>query len=173
MNTFADLVATLDPVLELLGIKKEEYLIIGSAAEYIGGYVEKFGDVDIYVSPETFKRLMGEYFEVTVKTLDCGGSLRVIRVGMVDVIEHEGDWLNCDKDPRSKYPIPNRYGLIENRIQMGRVKDQVKAWQLIHTVYSELRAMAFRDPSLALLASMRTTEQTMFDFQTRLMELGK
>ena len=40
MNTHKQLNETLLPSLELTGIKNDEYLIVGSAGEFIGGYVE-------------------------------------------------------------------------------------------------------------------------------------
>lgn len=172
MNTHKQLNETLLPSLELTGIKNDEYLIVGSAGEFIGGYVDKFGDVDILVGPETFQRLIDNNF-VCVYGDELETPVRIVRIGHLDIIEHHGDWLKAEKDKTYNLPILKCYDLVEWRIQMGRPKDQLKAWQLIHTIYADLRSVLACDPPLSMLVKLKTSEQQMFDYQKRLMDLSK
>ena len=130
MNTLGQLNKTLLPALELTGIRKGEYLIVGSAGEFIGGYVNKFGDVDILVNPETFQRLVDNNF-VWYSADEMNTTVRIIRIGLLDIIEHHGDWLKAEKDSTYSLPVLKYYDLVEWRIQMGRPKDQLKAWQFV------------------------------------------
>lgn len=172
MNTLGQLNKTLLPALELTGIRKGEYLIVGSAGEFIGGYVNKFGDVDILVNPETFQRLVDNNF-VWYNADEMNTTVRIIRIGLLDIIEHHGDWLKAEKNSTYSLPVLKYYDLVEWRIQMGRPKDQLKAWQLIHTIYADLRSVLACDPPLSMLIKLKTSEQQMFDYQKRLMDLNK
>ena len=170
MNTLDQLTETLLPALELAGIVEGEYLIIGSAAEFIGGYVDKFGDVDILVSKETFQRLIDDNFEwYYSETVDP--KVKIIRIGFLDIISHEGDWLEKEKDSTHAYPILSPNNLIEWRLFAGRPKDQLRAWQLIHKFYAMLRQYLEPDPLPNKLLEIKTIEQNMFDYQTCLMEM--
>lgn len=131
MNTLEQLEKLLPPVLQMTGIKEDEYLIVSGAAEFLAGLGTRFGDVDILISPKTFKRLRGEMFQYAIRDF-AGKPTRVIRVGYVDLIEHTGDWFNVPRNPNVQYPIMDDEHLVKWRIEIGRHKDQLRAWQLIH-----------------------------------------
>lgn len=172
MNTIEQLKDTLTPILELTGIEKDEYLIIGSAAEFLAGLGVVFGDVDLYISPKTFKRLVGNHFQYEISH-ETDTPTKIIRIGMVDIIEHNEDWLEKERNTLVSLPILGNPNLIEWRICTGRQKDQLKAFQLCHRLYSNLRTVALNDPPLSALVQLKAAEEMIFGFQQRLMEMRK
>lgn len=170
MNTLNQLKNTLIPILEMTNLTADDFLIVGSAAEYIAGLGVVFGDVDIYVSPETFKRLTDDNFEYKTKH-ETNVPTRVIRIGMVDIVEHKGEWLNKPRSLNSELPILDNQHLIKWRIWMGRDKDQLKAWQVIHTILTPLQELLFSDPPLAVLSSVLPTIKILNGYQQQLMDM--
>ena len=83
----------------------------------------------------------------------------------------EGDWLEKEKDSTHAYPILSPNNPIEWRLFAGRPKDQLRAWQLIHKFYAMLRQYLETGPTPNKLREIKTIEQNMFDYQTRLMEM--
>lgn len=124
MKTFKELSETLDPVLELTGIS--EYVMMGSAAEFMEDLALSFDDVDILVTTETFNRLKADGYKVHLNV-----NRNIIRIGRVDIIEHEEKWIKYGVKS-SSYTHLNKIDLIEFRIESGREKDQLKAWQMCH-----------------------------------------
>lgn len=121
----------LNPVISLVSLKPEDYLIIGGAAESMIGFVSCFNDIDIIVSPETFKKLID--LEYVVTNINKPIANRSITIGNVDIIEHLGDWIDeNNKQMIGKYPVLKFHKMIEIRIAMGRDKDRLRAWELIH-----------------------------------------
>lgn len=123
--------AELNATLEVLGLDHKEFLIVGTAAECLVGLVKPFTDIDVVVSDEVFKRLMGDHFEVSTHGSDSN-MVRLIRIGHVKVIEANTDmWLSKFKHMGSGFPTLNTYEMIEWRIWMGRTKDLLRAWELV------------------------------------------
>lgn len=121
----------LDPVISLVNLTTDDYLIIGSAAESMIGFVSCFNDIDIIVSPKIFKKLIDLDYVVT--NINKPIANRSITIGNVDIIEHLGDWTDSkNKQMISKYPVLKYHKMIEIRIAMGRDKDRLRAWELIH-----------------------------------------
>lgn len=132
MNTFQELNTLLPAVLDLASIGDHEYLIVSGAAEYLAGLGNRFGDVDIIIGPHTFNRLLKDMFQFEMKDF-AGKPCRVIRVGLVDIIEcEELSWFLAPRNKNITYPILDNEHLIKWRIAIGRDKDQLRAWQMIH-----------------------------------------
>lgn len=170
MNTLKQLKETLLPILDMTNLSSSKFLIVGSAAEYLANLGVVFGDVDIYVSPETFKRLVDEEFKFEIKH-ETETPTRVIRIGMVDIIEHKGEWLNKEKTFANDFPVLTQQNMLEWRLWMGRSKDQLKAWQIIRTLYKPLQELLFLNPPLAVLNGVIPTIKYLEKFQDRLMEM--
>lgn len=157
---FAELTAT----LEVLGLNHKEFLIVGTAAECLMGLVKPFADIDVVVSNEVFKRLMGNQFEVTTRGSDSNRA-RLIAIGHVKVIEANTDmWLNKLKHMGSGFPTLNTYEMIDWRIWMGREKDLLRAWELVYKAESNLPCrdnidhlnyISYVEPNLKLLKSYK------------------
>ena len=163
MNKLEQLNRTLLPVLDLVKIESTEYLIVASAAEFISGFCKSFNDVDIIVSEDVFNRLIDDMFQYELITF-AGKNVRRIRVGSVDIIEHYGDWLDRPKHLVLDLPVLNTTDLIEWRIQTGRIKDQLRAWQIIHQVYEG------KQPETLL--GWSGIEDKLFQYQQQLMEMA-
>ena len=131
MKTLKELSDALDPVLELTGITK--YAMIGSAAEFMEDLALSFGDVDILVTTETFKKLKVDGFK---SHLNSEVNRHISRIGHVDIIEHDEKWIKYGVGT-SNYPHLNKVDLIEFRIESGREKDQLKAWQMCHQLLQQ------------------------------------
>ncbi len=172
MNTLEQFKQTLIPVLELTSISHDEYLIIGSAAEFYAGLGVVFGDVDIIVSEETFKKVIGLGLTYVIQH-ETSTPTRVIRVGLVDIIEHKGEWLNKPRREDLSFPILPNKELIEWRIWMGRPKDQLKAFQLCQHIYASIRSIVLSNPPFSVNTGLSEVEKMIFNFQQRLMEMRK
>lgn len=172
MNTIEQLSKTLLPALEMTGIKQNEYLIVGSAGEFIAGFAKKFGDVDILVNPETFQRLVDNSF-VWYHGDELETTVRIIRIGLLDIIEHHGEWLDKARSDAHNHPILTWNGMVDWRIYMGRPKDQLRAWQLNFAIYERARSVLKSDPPLIMLAELKDAEEQMFAYQKQLMEMNK
>ena len=171
MNKLEQLNRALLPVLDLVKIKSTEYLIIGSAAEFISGFCKSFNDVDIIVSKDVFNRLIDDMFRYELITF-AGKNVRRIRVGSVDIIEHYGDWLDRPKHLVTNLPVLGTEDLIEWRIETGRTKDQLRAWQIIHQIYADARPIVLSNPPLAALPGLLEIESKIFKYQQQLMEMA-
>lgn len=132
MNTFQEINTTLPAVLDLTSLGDHEYLVVSGAAEFLAGLGTRFGDIDIIVDPNTFKRLCGNMFQYEIKDF-AGKECRIIRIGLVDIIECKDlDWFLAPRNKGVCFPILDDEHLIKWRIAIGRDKDQVRAWQMIH-----------------------------------------
>lgn len=141
MDKLTEFKETLIPVLSLTNLTNKDYLVVGSAAEFLAGIGISFGDIDLLVSKEIFKRLKDDEFVEIDREID-GKKFSTIRIGMVDIIEDNDNWLIHNPQYHHDFPTLNTVMLVEHRLWIGRKKDQLKAWQLIHHIESTDRMMA-------------------------------
>ena len=168
MNTLKEINTVLQSVLDMTEIARDEYLIVSSAAEYIAGLGTRFGDIDIVVTKKTFTRLQKNMFHWTTKDF-AGQKIRVIRIGMVDIIELEDEkWLKAPRNQHAIYPILSDVYLIKWRIHIGREKDQLRAWQMIH----KLTPKSLQQIDLEPRVIPGAVNQILFDLSNKLMELA-
>ena len=168
MNTLKEINTVLQAVLDMTEIARDEYLIVSSAAEYIAGLATRFGDIDIVVTKKTFTRLQKNMFQSTTKDF-AGQKTRVIRIGMVDIIElEEEEWLKAPRNQHAIYPILSDVYLIKWRIRIGREKDQLRAWQMIH----KLTPKSLQQIDLEPRVIPGAVDQILFGLSNKLMELA-
>jgi len=168
MNTIKQLEEALLPVLEMTQIKPDDYLIVSGAAEFLAGLSTRFGDVDVIINNETFRRLKREMYCYSTRDF-AGKQCRVIRIGHVDLIEHTGDWFNVPRNSFIQYPIMDDEHLVKWRIEIGRPKDQLRAWQMIHQLDPNYPVQVDLIPRRTEYAGDRS--ETLKNFTSQLMEL--
>lgn len=130
MKTLKELSDALDPVLELTGIS--EYVMMGSAAEFMEDLALSFDDADILVTTETFNRLKADGYKVH---LNLNVNRNIIRIGRVDIIEHEGERIKYGVST-SNYPHLNKVDLIEFRIESGREKRSIESMADVSSAFT-------------------------------------
>ena len=130
----AKITNSLEPVLKLTGLDRNEYILVGNAAEALVGVVKPFTDVDVLVNTVVFKSLLDEHYEVSVEERGCTCTkMRMIRFGNVKIIEARDDqWITKTGDQSNDFPILQLQDMIEWRIWMGRTKDLLRAWELVY-----------------------------------------
>lgn len=168
MNTLKEINTALQAVLDMAEITRDEYLIVGSAAEFIADLATRFGDIDIVVTKKTFTRLQKNMFQWTANNF-AGQKSRVIRIGLVDIIElEEEEWLKAPRNQHVIYPILNDVYLIKWRISIGREKDQLRAWRMIHKLTTKPLQQIDLEPSM----NPGDVDQILLGLSNKLMELA-
>lgn len=166
MNKMEDIDKILPAVLEMTDIQFGEYVIVGSAAEFIAGFSKKFRDIDVWVSPEVFKKAMDKGFEYETKW-----GTRVINVGCVEIVETDGTILSKPFRKGYSHPILNDIDMIEWRMELGRPKDKVRAWEMAHHAYAGVRESLLNPQMRSVQDCARTVEKDIFELQQRLIKL--
>lgn len=165
MNNIEDIHRVLPAALELAAIQPDEYILVGSAAEFIAGFTKDFRNIDIWVPNSVFEKALKQGLEVKTRY-----HTRVISIGYVDIFESSTKYFLKPKRENAPYTMLKNMDMIGWRLIMGSPKDKLRVWEITHHLYASLRQIMMENPESAAINGLTEMENVIFKIQKHLIE---